>query len=118
MAKKLGFRSILPEGQRAHKPGEVATKGSTIDVEYDHSGRAYEIKMCQTTSTEYRLKAKKEEKEAKLRYAKANKLEPYTMVAVYDGDAGQCHYYAAKKPGLIGAEVNERDYDFVGTVKF
>jgi hypothetical protein len=112
-ARSLGFRSILG-GKRSHAAGEVKSKGSSIDTEYDHSGRAYELKMCQTTSTEYRLKAKKQEKDDKLKYARKNKLTAYTLVGVYNPDAGEIHFYAAKKPGLIGSEVNERDFDFVG----
>ena len=116
LAEKLGFRSILPEGKRSNR--DVKTEGSSIDLEYDHSGRAYELKMCRTESTEYRLKAKKEEKEDKLRYAEMHKLTPHTMVGVRDGDTNEVHFYAAKEPGMIGAEVGPDKFDFVGTVKF
>jgi hypothetical protein len=118
LARRLGFRNILPAGQRANRPGEVAEKGSTIDTEYDHSGRAYELKTCNTTSTEYRLKAKKEEKDAKLRYAERNGLTAYVMVGVRDADTQEVHYYAAKEPGMTGAEVNEASFDYVGSVKY
>jgi hypothetical protein len=117
LAKELGFRNIIPEGRRAHRPGEVAEKGSTIDVEFDHSGRAYEIKMCRVESTEYRLKAKASEKEAKLKFAELNKLEPYTMVAVRDGPRGEVHFYGSREQGLIGAEVSEKYFDYLGTVR-
>lgn len=117
LAKQIGFRSILPPGQRSHKPGEVAEKGSTIDLEYDHSGRAYELKLCNDTATEYRLKAKASEKEAKLKFAELNKLEPYTMVGVREVGAGVVHFYAAKAPGMIGAEVSEKAFDYVGSAK-
>jgi hypothetical protein len=117
LALSLGFRNILPPGQRAHRPGEVKKKGSTIDLEYDHSGKAYELKMCRVEATEYRLKAKKEEKKAKLRFARRHKLKVYTLVGVRDGAAGEVHFYAGKKSGLVGAEVNERDFHFVGTAK-
>lgn len=116
LATKLGFRSVLPVGKRNLTAKEVEKLGSSIDLEYDHSGKLYELKMCQTTATEYRLKAKKEEKDAKERFAKTYKATPYTMVAVRDGDARKVHFYAAKEPGLIGAEVSNKKYDYVGSV--
>lgn len=115
-AQRLGFRNILPLGQRHFSPAQKAAVGSSIDLELDHSGRLYELKMCKTTSTEYRLKAKAEEKDAKLRFAKNVQGDPYTMVGVHDVDKGEVHFYAAKKPGLIGSEVNPKDYDYLGAV--
>jgi len=115
MAEELGFRDILKEGRRGNV--SVKEEGSSIDLEFDHSGKAYELKMCNTTSTEYRLKAKKKEKEDKIRYAKKNKLTPYTLIGVRDVDTGEVSFYASKKPGLTGAEVNDRDFDYLGTVK-
>jgi hypothetical protein len=117
LASKLGFRSILPPGQRCNKPGENKEKGSTIDLEFDHSGKAYELKMCQTSATEYRLKAKASEKEAKYKYAELNDLQPYTLVGVRDVDTGEVHFYASKEAGLTGAEVSDKAFDYVGTVK-
>jgi SPP1 gp7 family putative phage head morphogenesis protein len=117
LATQIGFRNILPEGQRSHKPGEVKEKGSTIDTEFNHSGRAYEIKLCNDTATEYRLKAKKEEKDAKEEYARQNNLTAHVMVAVRETETGTVHFYAGKEPGLIGAEVSSKKYDYVGSVK-
>lgn len=117
LAAKVGLRNILPPGKRTFTPEERKKFGSTIDTEYDHSGRLYEIKMCQTTATEYRLKAKKEEKDEKLRYAKKVKAKPYVAVAVMDREAGTVHFYVGKKPGLIGSEVNDKDYDFIGVAR-
>jgi hypothetical protein len=118
VSKELGFRNILPKGKRSFTAEEVKKKGSSIDVEYDHSGRLYELKMCNTTSTEYRLKAKKEEKDGKERYAKNVQAEAWTMVGVRDKNAKTIHFYAAKKPGLIGAEVSSRNFDFIGKVSY
>lgn len=118
LSQRLGFRNILPEGQRSHKPGEVAEKGSTIDTEYDHSGRAYELKTCNTTATEYRLKAKTSEKEGKIKYAKDHGLTPYVMVGVRDVQTNEIHYYTAKEPGMTGAAVSKDKFDYVGTVKY
>lgn len=117
LATRIGFRSILPEGQRSHKAGENEEKGSTIDLEYDHSGMAYELKLCNSTATEYRLKAKKEEKDGKLKFASIHGLTACTLVGVRDVDTGEVHFYAAKESGLIGAEVSEKTFDYIGTVK-
>jgi hypothetical protein len=118
VAKSLGFRNILPKGKRNFTAEEVKKKGSSIDLEYDHSGRLYELKMCNTTSTEYRLKAKKVEKDDKERYAKNVQAEAWTMVGVRDKDAKTIHFYAAKRRGLIGAEVSSKNFDFVGMVSY
>lgn len=114
-ARELGFRNILPAGKRNHTAAEVKAMGSSIDLEFDHSGKAYELKICKTTSTEYRLKAKKEEKEEKERYARNKQLTPYTMVGVHDVKNNQVHFYVSKEPGLTGAEVSRKNFDFVGT---
>lgn len=116
LSVKLGFRSILPEDRRSNT--NVELEGSSIDVEYDHSGRAYEIKMCNTTATEYRLKAKAKEKDDKLEYARKHDLTPHVMVAVRDVDTFEIHYYAAKEPGMTGAEVSEAKFDYVGTASY
>jgi hypothetical protein len=117
MLQELGFRNILPEGQRSHRPGEVALLGSTIDVEYDHSGKAYEVKVCNDSATEYRLKAKAKEKDDKLRYAQLHDLTPYTLVGVREVGTGEIHFYAAREPGFTGAEVSAAKFDYVGSVR-
>lgn len=116
LATRIGFRSILPKGQRSHKPGENAEKGSTIDLEYDHSGRAYELKVCNTTSTEYRAKPKKKEKDGKLKFADLHALTPHVMVAVRDVETGEIHFYAMRNPGIRASEVSSKAYDYVGSV--
>jgi 2'-5' RNA ligase len=118
LAEGLGFRTILPPGKRSFTAAEVKKKGSSIDLEYDHSGRLYELKVCNTTSTEYRLKAKKEEKVAKEKYAKMSRAKVYTMVGVRDVDKNEVHFYASKKSGLVGAEVSEKHFDYVGVVRY
>lgn len=118
ITRYLGFRSVLPKGKRNFTAEEVRKKGSSIDREYDHSGRLYEMKLCNTTSTEYRLKAKKEEKDNKLRYAKGVKAEAWTMVAVHDKKTKTIHVYGAKRPGFIGAEVSPKNFDYLGKVTY
>jgi len=116
LAAELGFRNILPEGKRTAAGTE--DKRGSIDLEYDHSGKAYELKMCKTTSTEYRLKAKASEKEHKQAYAEKYKLTPYTLIGVRDVDKNEVHFYGSKQPGFTGAEVSDKHFDFLGTVKF
>jgi hypothetical protein len=118
LAAELGFRSILPSGKRSFTAAEVKKKGSSIDLEYDHSGRLYELKICNTTSTEYRLKAKKEEKDAKLKYARLSRAEAYVLIGVRDPDKGMILFYAAKDPGMTGANVSKKAFDYVGRVKY
>lgn len=117
-AASIGMRNILPEGKRNFTPAEVAAKGSSIDLEYDHSGRLYELKMCKSTATEYRLKAKAEEKEAKAKYAKHVEGEVYTLVGVHDVKNDEVHFYGSKEPGLTGAEVGPEKFDYLGKAKW
>lgn len=116
-ATKIGFRNILPEGKRTFTTKEVEEYGSSIDLEYDHSGKLYELKMCKTTSTEYRLKAKLDEKQAKEQFAKNVKASIHTLIGVYDEPKGEVHFYGAKSPGLTGAEVSKDKFDYFGKVK-
>jgi hypothetical protein len=113
----LGFRNILPPGKRTFSAKEVEKFGSSVDLEFDHSGKIYELKMCATTSSEYRLKAKAEEKEAKKRFEKNSKTKLYTMIAVRDASTGLLHVYTSKEPGLTGAEVSEKNFNYHGAVK-
>lgn len=114
---KLGFRNILPEGKRTFTAKEVAEIGSSVDLEYDHSGKLYELKMCKTTSTEYRLKAKAEEKVAKQKFADTVKAQVHTLIGVHDVDKGEIHFYASKEPGLTGAEVSDKHFDYLGKAR-
>lgn len=116
MTEQLGFRNILPEGQRHGK--SVALEGSTLDREYDHSGKAFEVKECKVTATEYRAKVKLEEKEGKQRYAENHQLEPHVMIAVHDPEARTVHYYWHKEPGITGKAVNAKDWNFAGKVSY
>ena len=113
---KLGFRNILPPGRRMNK--SVEKEGSSIDVEFDHSGRAYEVKMCKTTAIEYRAKPKPEEIEGKIRFAKMHGLEAYTMIGVMDEKTRTIHYYASKEPGITTKKLSPDAFEFVGTAKF
>lgn len=117
-AQKLGFRDILPGDQRAHTVEQLKKLGSSIDLEYGHSGRFYEMKVCKTTATEYRMKAKSMEKKGKEKFARIYKGKPYVLLGVMDQSARTIHFYASKKPKLIGANVSPRNYDFVGKVSY
>lgn len=115
---ELNLRSILPEGKRSFTAKEVAEKGSSIDREYDHSGKLCEIKMCRTTATEYRMKAKAKEKEGKLRYAELSQGEIMTVIPVWDVDTGEIHVYWHE--GLTGSDVRTGEkggWNYMGKVK-
>jgi hypothetical protein len=118
ISESLGLRNILPEGKRNFSAREVAEKGSSIDREFDHSGKLCEIKMCRTTATEYRLKAKAEEKEAKLKFAQHSQGEVVTVVPVWDVDTNEVHFYW--HDGLTGSDVRggeKAGWSYMGTVK-
>ncbi len=75
------------------------------------------MKLCNTTATEYRLKAKAKEKAGKEKYAGIHGLTPHVLVGVRDVATGEVHFYAGREPGLIGAEVSSKAYDYIGSVK-
>jgi hypothetical protein len=117
---KLGLRSILPEGQRSHRPGEVAEKGSTIDREWDHSGYAFEVKACRVTATEYKCKPKKEEVEGKRKFAEMHGLEPAMCIPVVGPEKGEMHVYWREGIGsykLDPATAEENGWHYMGRVK-
>lgn len=91
LTSQLGMRSILPEGKRSNQ--KVETEGSSIDVEYDHSGYAFEIKAVCVEAQEYKAGPKKDEIEGKFRYAKMHDLKPSIMVVVVDVWKGEGHAY-------------------------
>lgn len=107
--KGLGLRSILPPGQRQNP----------LDVEYDHSGYAFEVKACTTNAKEYKAKPKKAEVASKNAYAKKHGLKPATMIAVVDSKAGQIHAYWREGIGAYRLDPNDggKNWNFMGTVK-
>lgn len=105
---KLGLRSILPPGKRQNP----------LDVEYDHSGWAFEIKACSINATEYKAKPKAAEMEDKRAYAAEHKLKPAMMIAVVDHEKGEIHAYWRPGIGAWGlTEGNKDQWNYAGTVK-
>ncbi len=118
LADKLSLRNILPQGKRSNV--NVATEGSSIDREFDHSGKLCEIKACWTTATEYKPKPKKEEFEGKARFAEIHKGDPVTTVVVVDEKTKKAYFYwhegLTSKKLPIGSESN--GWNFMGEVSF
>jgi len=54
---------------------------------------------------------------AKETYAKKYDLKVHTLIGVRDADKGEIHYYGSKEPGLTGAEVSDKTFDYLGKVK-
>ncbi len=124
IGEKLNLRTILPktksgEGTRRANVN-VKKEGSSIDREFDHSGKFCEIKACWTTATEYKAKAKKEEFEGKDLFAKIHKGDPVTTVVVVDEEKKEAHFYWHE--GLTFKKVptgsDSRGWNFMGTVSF
>jgi len=121
LTAKLNLRSILPPGQRHGGVGFLKKHGmSTLDREYDHSGYAFEVKVCRVTATEYRAKPKPDEIAGKLKYSKKHKLKPMTMIAVYDAENGEMYCYV--HPGITSKGLplgpDKGDWKFFGKVSF
>lgn len=117
LMRKVGMRSILPEGQRSNK--SIKLEGSSIDLEYDHSGWVYELKACSVEATSYKSGPKKHEIAGKKRYARMHGLKPATMVLVVDVEKGTAHAYW--QPGIVAKKLEARNLDewhYAGSVEF
>ena len=118
LGEKLNLRNILPEGKRSNV--NVAVEGSSIDREFDHSGKLCEIKACWTTAADYRAKPKKDEFEGKDKFAKIHKGDPVTTVVVLDEEKKKAYFYwhegLTSKKLPIGNEPN--GWNFMGEVSF
>lgn len=115
--KQLGFRSILPEGRRSNR--DVATEGSSIDVEYDHSGWAMEIKAVCVEASEYKAKPKKDEMEGKRKFAEMHQLKPAMMIIVTDVMNGKAWAYWRPNIGAFALNPNNlTDWNYAGEITF
>jgi hypothetical protein len=103
---QFGLRSLLPEGKRQNP----------LDMEYDHSGYAFEVKACSVTATEYKAKPKAKEVAEKVAYAKKHKLKPATMIAVVDVANGQIHAYWRPGIGAYKLTQSGENWHYMGTV--
>jgi hypothetical protein len=115
--EQLGFRSILPAGRRSNK--SVAEEGSSIDVEYDHSGYAMEVKAVCVEATEYKAKPKKEEMEGKRAFAERHRLKPAMMLIVTDVNNGEAHAYWREGIGAYALNPNNLEaWNYAGKITF
>lgn len=96
ITKHLNLRRILPEGLRHNL--NVEQEGSSMDREFDHSGWAFEVKLCNIDSSEFRAKPKKKDIEDKLRYCQLHGLKPATLIIIHDAESKQAWFYWT--PGL------------------
>jgi hypothetical protein len=117
LSSQLGMRNILPEDKRSNK--SVKEEGSSIDVEYDHSGYAFEIKAVTVEATEYKAAPKKEELDGKKVFAEMHSLKPAMMVIVTDTTNGKA--WAYWKEGIQATKLNPNNLDewnYAGEVNF
>ena len=105
LVKKLGMVSLLPPGHRQNP----------LDVKYDHTNEAYEVKTVTTESTEYKAKMKAHEVKEKIAYARKNGLKPGVIIMVMDAKKGMA--YAYKRPGIGNYRLGSKSWTFMGKVK-
>ncbi len=117
ISSQLGMRSILPEGRRSNK--NVKKEGSSIDVEYDHSGYAFEVKAVCVEATEYKAKPKKDEVEGKRKFAEMHNLKPAMMIVVTDVSKGKAWAYWREGIGAYALNPNNlTDWNYAGELEF
>lgn len=108
-----GFRSITPvvNGKKIRQ--------NPLDVEWDHSGYAFEVKTCTTAAQEYKAKPKAREVEEKKAYAEKHDLKPGIIIAVADYDAGETHFYWRLGVGAfaLNPSTGDKHWNYFGTVK-
>ena len=102
VARKFNLRSLLPPGKRQNP----------LDVEYDDSGWAFEIKTVTTASTEYKIKMKSHEQASKLAYAKQHGFKPGSIIIVMDVKANRAFVYW--REGIANYRLTEQ-WNFMGS---
>jgi hypothetical protein len=85
-----------------------------LDLTYGKNG--YEVKAVSTSAKEYKAKPAKDAVERKVAYAKANGINPHTMVVVYSPEDKQLYVYS--KPGIGAYRLTNpsQGWKFHGTV--
>lgn len=104
---QLNMQSILPEGHRQNP----------LDVKYDGTNNAYEVKTVTTASSEYKVKMKGHELREKQQYAKKNGYKPGIIMLVLDVEKGTG--YAYRRQGLGNfrlSTTNKGDWEYMGSI--
>jgi hypothetical protein len=83
LATNLGFQSALQEGVRQ----------GPYDLRWGDTNHVFELKSRFTDSTQYKVGMRKEDREAKEKFARENGLIPHVMIAVVDEEAGVVRFY-------------------------
>ncbi len=105
LVKQLGMESLIPKGQRQNP----------LDMRWDGSKQAYEVKTITTDAKEFKIKMKAAEVESKLAYAKANGYKPGMIMLVIDRKTNTG--YAYKRDGIGSYRLNDKDWQFMGRLK-
>jgi len=109
VAEQYGLRRIIPEGERRNP----------LDLEWDHSGMAFELKAVTTASTEYKVRMKAKEAASKRAYAKRNKLKAGVMIMVMDTKARRAYTYWRNGIGQYRlSKGNLSEWNYMGSVKY
>ncbi len=105
LVKRLGMKSLIPKGQRQNP----------LDLKWDDSQYAYELKAVTTNAKEYKIKMKAKEVASKLRYAKEHGYIPGMMMLVIDRESGVARAY--RKEGIGNFRLtDETSWTFMGRV--
>jgi hypothetical protein len=105
LVENMGMISLLPPGQRQNP----------LDMKYDGTKYAYEVKTVTTDAKEYKIKMKAAEVKSKVAYARRNKLEPGMIMLIMDRKSNRA--YAYKRSGIGSYRLTEKDWHFMGMVR-
>jgi hypothetical protein len=100
-----GMHSLLPPGHRQNP----------LDMKYDGTKYAYEVKTVTSDAREYKIKMKAHEVQEKLAYAKKNRLHPGMIMLILDRHSNTA--YAYKRDGIGSYRLTKETWDFMGKVK-
>lgn len=103
IATKFQMQSLL-QGKRQNP----------LDVVFDGTKMAFEVKTVTVNATEYKIKMKSAEIAGKRAYAKAHGYKPGMMMIVLDSDKGQA--WAYWREGIANGRLT-KDWNFMGKVK-
>jgi hypothetical protein len=104
LLKQMDMQSLLPPGKRQNP----------LDMKYDGTKYAYEVKTVTTDALEYKIKMKAAEVKSKLSYARRNGFIPGMIMLVMDRKSGTA--YAYRRSGIGNYRLTSKDWIFMGQV--
>jgi hypothetical protein len=106
VAQRFNMQSLLPPGKRQNP----------LDVRYDHTSYAFEVKLVTTQADEYKIKMKASEVAEKEAYARKHGYTPGVIMVVMDTAAQRAQVYWRLGVGNYRLSATSTDWNYMGAV--